>query len=134
MILDLNLGKPLKQSLISPAVSQSEDVQGGRGEIGSPVIPSDILDPADPLTHAVTDGKSSVAMHIVTESMQFKLDTVVDHNHQALELAAKLELALSILSLTETKLEKALILIGQLQEQLKMAETKSIEKVGNKVE
>jgi len=70
------------------------------------------------------DGKSSVAMTIVTSGMQFKLDTVVDTNRQALELAAKLELALSLLSITETKLEAAMVQIGQLQERLRQAESR----------
>ncbi len=109
------------------AVSQSEDLLAGRGEIVSPVVTLDILDIADSVPLADNAGKSSIAMRIITEGMQFKLDTVVDHSREAVELAAKLDLALSILSVTETKLENAMIIIGQLQERLKMVETTSNE-------
>jgi hypothetical protein len=62
--------------------------------------------------------RSSMAMELITCGIQFKLDTVVDHSHEAVELAAKLELAMLMLASTETRLGNAMIQIGQLQAQL----------------
>jgi len=93
-----------------PTVCQSDDLPA--------VCQSDVVVQCSPATPDSSDSKSSVAMSIITSGMQFRLDTVVDHSREALELAAKLELALALLSLNESKLENAMIKIGQLQAQL----------------
>jgi len=68
------------------------------------------------------EGKNSMAMSIVAGGMEFKLDTVIDPSNEANQLAAKLELALTLLQLSENRLAEAMKQIGQLQERLRRAE------------
>jgi hypothetical protein len=99
-----------------PMVCQSDDLQPA---IVAPVVVDVQCSSA---IQASNEGKGSMSMEIVTGGMQFRLDTVVDHSREALALAAKLELALTLLSLSENKLENAMIVIGQLQMRLKLME------------
>ncbi|MBS2008456.1 MAG: hypothetical protein JST01_15525 [Cyanobacteria bacterium SZAS TMP-1] len=72
---------------------------------------------------APRDAKNSIAMSIVAGGMEFKLDTVVDPSSEAVQLNAKLELALTLLSLSENRLAEAMRQIGQLQERLMQMQT-----------
>lgn len=69
------------------------------------------------------DARNSMAMSIVAGGMEFKLDTVVDPSSEAVQLNAKLELALTLLSLSENRLAEAMRQIGQLQERLMQMQT-----------
>jgi len=71
---------------------------------------------------ANSDGKNSMAMSIIGGGLEFKIDTVIDPSSEALQLAAKLELALTLLQLSENRLADAMRMIGQLQEKLSRAE------------
>jgi hypothetical protein len=59
--------------------------------------------------------QNTVAMTINTAGMEFKFDTTVEHSREAVELGAKLELALALLARSEEKLESAMTKIGALQ-------------------
>jgi len=116
MMLDQNLKSPAGLGNL-PAVCTSDDL-----------LTDDLLTvEAEPVFDGRAGNKSSVAMSIVTSGLQFRLDTVVDHSHEAVELAAKLDLALSLLSQSENKLAAAMIAIGHLQAQLTAREAEAHE-------
>ena len=71
--------------------------------------------------------RASVAMSIDTAGLQFKIDTKVDQSTRAVELAAQLQMALDLLNRSDSRLEAALIEIGQLRAQLQMLREISVE-------
>lgn len=64
------------------------------------------------------DGGSFVKMFLSAAGVQFKLHTRVDQSRESTELAAQLELALTLLQANQSRLEQAFIRIGQLESQL----------------
>jgi len=66
----------------------------------------------------VDDGGNFVKMFLSAAGVQFKLHTRVDQSREATELAAQLELALTLLQANQSRLEQAFIRIGQLESQL----------------
>lgn len=66
---------------------------------------------------------NSVNMSIQAGGLDFKLDTRIDPNQQSIELAAKLELCLSMLAASQNRLEVAFVRIGQLEAELAVLRT-----------
>ena len=64
--------------------------------------------------------QSSVAMQLSAAGVEFRLDTRIDHSHDLVALAAKIELLTSLYEVASNKLERALIRIGQLEAELEV--------------
>lgn len=61
---------------------------------------------------------SYVNMYLSAAGVKFKLNTKLDQSQQASSLTGQLELMLSLLSATQSRLESAFIRIGQLESEL----------------
>lgn len=63
-------------------------------------------------------GANSLNMSIETGGLNFKMDTRIDNNADLLKLSGQLELALEMLSRSQSRLEAAFVRIGQLEAEL----------------
>lgn len=63
-------------------------------------------------------GTNSLNMSIETGGLNFKMDTRIDNNAELLKLSGQLELALEMLSRSQSRLEAAFVRIGQLEAEL----------------
>ncbi|MBX9941800.1 MAG: hypothetical protein K2Y32_21215 [Candidatus Obscuribacterales bacterium] len=63
-------------------------------------------------------GANSLNMSIETGGLNFKMDTRIDNNAELLKLSGQLELALEMLSRSQSRLEAAFVRIGQLEAEL----------------
>lgn len=63
-------------------------------------------------------GANSLNMSIETGGLNFKMDTRIENNAELLKLSGQLELALEMLSRSQSRLEAAFVRIGQLEAEL----------------
>ncbi|MBU6451775.1 MAG: hypothetical protein KGS72_08365 [Cyanobacteria bacterium REEB67] len=101
----------------------AEGVQGQVTAINS--VPSSQAEICERSGDLAGRHQNTVAMTINTAGLEFKFDTTVEHSREALELGAKLELALAWLARSEARLEGAMIKIGELQATLRRLEESS---------
>jgi hypothetical protein len=78
-----------------------------------------------------TAGGNRMAMTLKAHGVEFQLDTRLDQRADVLQLAAKLEICLAMLSETTLRLEKALVQVGRLEREVEHLKDATRERAGH---
>lgn len=78
-------------------------------DLGQSVVVKPCLDEAE------SSGTARLALSLKAHGVEFQLDTRVDQRADVLQLAAKLEICLAMLSETTHRLERSLVQVGRLE-------------------
>lgn len=78
-----------------------------------------------------TAGGNRMAMTLKAQGVEFQLDTRIDQRADVLQLAAKLEICLAMLSETTVRLERALVQVGRLEREVEILKDDARERAGH---